>query len=397
MIVFECPSCKKSLQVADEHAGKSSVCPQCQHVAAVPVMAEAAAEGITATPPPASLANAVTTADNADRPKRRDRDRDLPPAKSGSGVVLMVLGVVAVAGCCVVGPIMVALLVPAVQKVREAAARTESINHLKEIGLGGHSFHDANKHMPFNGTNAVSGGVTFNVNPQQSSARSGSWAWQLLPYINHQALYNIAGPSTANTPIICYQCPGRGRPGTVNSPTQIAALAAAPGTASFSISPSPTSDFLINPYLNDAVGGNPAAPNAKRTLVGITDGSSNTIFFGHGQIHPGDYSVQTPLGSAPGVPQDYIDTCLVGGTTVTALPITAAPFRRDDAVTTLKSGQRGWGGPFPQGGLMCMGDGTVRMFPYSIPAGAVVNGVGNQNTLGQFMTPSGNEAVALPD
>jgi hypothetical protein len=161
-------------------------------------------------------------------------------------------------------------------------------------------------------------------------------------------------------------CPGRGRNNDVTT-------GASP-------------DYMYNLLINDQSNG--ATPNAvvnnKRTLIGMTDGTSNTILAGHGQISQDAYT-------SPNIP-GFADTINIGGTFGTARGTTAngllagvspaANFGRDPAGASTPNT---WGGPFSQGGLMAMGDGTVRMFPYSM-----------QN-LGAFLTPSNGEAALLPD
>src|SRR5437016_425251 len=68
--------------------------------------------------------------------------------------------------------ILIALLVPAVQKVRESAARLQCQNHLKQWGLAMHGFHDAQKRLPYGSQN----------NPRQT------WVMFLWPYIEQTAL-----------------------------------------------------------------------------------------------------------------------------------------------------------------------------------------------------------------
>jgi prepilin-type N-terminal cleavage/methylation domain-containing protein len=73
--------------------------------------------------------------------------------------------------------ILIGLLLPAVQKVREAAARIQCANNLKQLGLCMHTFNDAHDSLPFGRT----GG-----RPQ-----SISWAVLILPYIEQDNLYNL--------------------------------------------------------------------------------------------------------------------------------------------------------------------------------------------------------------
>jgi hypothetical protein len=212
--------------------------------------------------------------------------------------------------------------------------------------MAGLAFEDAQKRLPFNGSKVAVGGVSYSLEAKPGEFTSGSWGFQILPFLDQKAAFEAG---TSDTGIAAYMCPGRGRPSTSSTP---AIRATTP----------PWSDYVINKA------GAIAAPDVKRTLLGITDGSSNTIFFGHGQIRPADYST---TDATPG----YIDTILIGGTTATALSsnpaLGAVAFARD-SVNTRTDAARGFGSPFPQGCLMGMCDGTVRMFPYSIEVGLAV-------------------------
>ena len=89
------------------------------------------------------------------------------------------------------------LLLPAcVSRVQPAHSRTQSINNLKQIVLAMHGFHDVNGRIPFNGTrDAVANDPT-----------SGSWAFQILPYIDQAPLF---GNLNQQAGVFAYMDPAR--------------------------------------------------------------------------------------------------------------------------------------------------------------------------------------------
>src|SRR5262245_50087374 len=79
--------------------------------------------------------------------------------------------------------ILIGLLLPAVQKVREAAARMSCQNNLKQIALAAHNYHDAEGTLPYNTQNQ--GGWNW---AYQSTQRSWSFLARLLPYVEQSPL-----------------------------------------------------------------------------------------------------------------------------------------------------------------------------------------------------------------
>jgi prepilin-type N-terminal cleavage/methylation domain-containing protein/prepilin-type processing-associated H-X9-DG protein len=152
--------------------------------------------------------------------------------------------------------ILIGLLLPAVQKVREAAARTQCQNNLHQMGLAMHAYHDSFKRFP----------PAFSKTPAQPTNNWGWSAW-LLPYVEQSALFNTLNPLTNNLtfsvntalPLSVYQCPSDAS-GTASTFFVTAAGAYA------------KSNYAVSEQVSDG--------GSTIRMAQITDGTSNTLMIG---------------------------------------------------------------------------------------------------------------------
>ena len=95
--------------------------------------------------------------------------------------------------------ILISLLLPAVQQARESARRTQCRNHLKQIGLALHNYHDVHRVFPpaYLGSPVASGtsvGVSFPDDNRNGPSGLG-WGVMILPYLEQSALYQQFDPT----------------------------------------------------------------------------------------------------------------------------------------------------------------------------------------------------------
>ena len=117
--------------------------------------------------------------------------------------------------------ILVALLLPAVQAAREAARRTECKNKLKQMSLAIQNFASSKKVLPTGGAvahpnlenyimNSSAGGAGPPYGPEKQGL---GWAYQILPYLEEGAAYNVTTTADIiDTVIPLYNCPSRRAP-----------------------------------------------------------------------------------------------------------------------------------------------------------------------------------------
>jgi prepilin-type N-terminal cleavage/methylation domain-containing protein len=254
--------------------------------------------------------------------------------------------------------ILIGLLLPAVQKVREAAARIKCQNNLKQIGLAIHGYHDSHGHMPPGGFNPWHGYM--------------SWPYHILPHIEQDNVYrvgangNSGGAQLLVIPI--YACPVRRAAVPTSGQGNRCLMDYAAATTGSTLTSTnvadlwgyPTQDIWGDGWIPTAYGGvivrggerNGVWVGGKVTMTQIADGTSNTLLVSEKQLDLRNYfsgDWHDDAGWADGWDPDVIR---FGGT---------PPLRDTNGV----SGYH-FGSAHSSGICALMADGSVRMIRYGI-------------------------------
>ena len=228
--------------------------------------------------------------------------------------------------------VLIALLVPAVQKIRESAARTQDQNNLKQIGLALHGYHDTFKALPLGGS--------FTVQTH--------WMSEILPFLEMRkdlptdykvTIYFSPADINANR-IYIYMG---------NTPYALTSYVGVSGIDSR------TGVFTSTDRIK---------------MSEITDGTSNTLMVGpRPSSHEGRWGWWN---------SDYWGDSFwhIGGSTIiyatdltgTGTPCPTGPQHWGPGDFNNDCSTNHFWSPFPNGGNWCFGDGTVRFISYSASA-----------------------------
>jgi prepilin-type processing-associated H-X9-DG protein len=239
--------------------------------------------------------------------------------------------------------ILIGLLLPGVQRVREAAARLQCANHLKQIGLAAHVFHDTYNQFPTGGTSYLDPPTYVSGVPAGLPAQNAGWPFQLLPFIDQENLQRDPA-LVKSTPVPLYFCPARRAPVALDAGTEglgVRALidyASATGTGGGATQAGPYYGTIVR------------NPN-RVAITDVTDGLSNTLVIGEKRLNPALYYVgcwYDDQGFSDGWDNDIVCITTLG----------LAP----DGGTTAYM----FGSAHPSGMNAVFGDGSVRLVSYDI-------------------------------
>jgi len=238
--------------------------------------------------------------------------------------------------------ILIGMLLPAVQQVRQAAARISSSNNIRQIAIAAHGYHHDIGYFP-----GLGGGPSIANKNTAEPYNPSSFQYKILPYLEQGNLYQLGdgvtdGPQVA---IKVFVEPARGRKG-------------------FHISgdkKGPTTDYAHNNWLTVSTPPNMSSLVYRGYAVEmIQDGSSNTILLGQKAMRTTRYSETNST--------DVDNSIWIGGyegTTRTGNQVVRDSkdcnyCPQDDYANQYCN----WGSPYSNGALFAMADSSVRVIRF---------------------------------
>ena len=299
--------------------------------------------------------------------------------------------------------ILIGLLLPAVQKIREAANRLNCQNNQRQVGLAVHNYHDAYQSFP------ASGWTT--AGPGNPAGKWHSWRAVILPYAeqdNLRALFDLnfhwweyPNLTAAAFPVRMYECPST--PGRTPLTSAVAKPSPAPGrpALTFARAPAPTDYEAVQGVQPGSINPHLPAPvydaanrfgvmhrDSNNSMSSITDGTSSTVMVVECAGRPTVYRLgraQPMLSNDQGIgwadnegPFSFDGAAADGSAEGCGLRCAAAMNKRNDNE------------PYsfhPDGGNFLFADGHVQFIRESVPI----------RTFAALMTRAAGEVVGVAD